>query len=600
MSTYAYPLLIEKYAKEILSTIEKNRVTIIKGPTGCGKSTYVPLLLSKTDNTVSGKIAIIEPRRIAVTALYNILAPHIPNLGYKMRFDKKLNENTKVTIFTDGSFLNDIRNLDYDYIILDEVHERSIRTDVILGILKSDYEGKLILMSASVDSIKLERYFGAKILEIPGSSNPVEVSYLEKPTADYIVESYLAIKNIIKANNSKRGDILVFLPGEEDINELAILCKRIPSIAIYKIHSSMDDKSQQRIYESSNLTKVILSTNICETSLTIPNVKYVIDTGLCKTKIFNGINYLGIQSINRDSAIQRMGRSNRLGPGICHCLYTEYELLPGYVPEILRSDLCTVILQLINLGKNILNFSFLDFPPIKNVVSGLEFLLLKGCIEINCCDKSSPDDILDDSSLVDYPALLRSIRFKITKYGRRLALHPFDTHLANFYEQCIEKGVGYYASLLLSLISQENSNFMNSESKSRPDIIYLIEMLTVYKNSGDKQKYCLKNGLPYKGMELACRMLKTLNKTSNGDDMDAGNLNADDLNLVEKIFSNCFDHNLCERAKDGSYIMKRNGLQVFIHPSSGFFKRNNKKIVVVDIFCSTKTYARIVGRYYEQ
>lgn len=626
MSVYSYTLPIEKYKEELLKVIEKNKTTIIKGPTGCGKSTFIPLLFKDK------KMAIVEPRRIAVTSIYNTLSAHIPQIGYKMRFDKKIKPNTNVTIFTDGSFLNDIASLDYDYIIIDEVHERSERTDIILGVLRNDYKGRLILMSASLDTAKLEKYFSAKTYEIPGHGYPVNVKYLEKATNDYISESYFTIKNILSQRERlEKKDILVFLPGEEDINELYQLCRRIPSIEIYRIHSSMSDSDQQKIYDEHNLTKVILSTNICETSLTIPNIKYVVDTGLCKLKIYNGLNYLGIQGISAESAIQRMGRCNRLGPGVCYKLYREFEMLQRSVPAIVRSDLCAVVLSLINLQKNILTFEFLDFPPIKNCLGALEFLLLKNCIEIvykkgKGCVLESFEKLLEASwkdEFVDYSIISRNIDIKITKYGRRLAFHPFDPPMAHFYEQCIEHGIGYHGSLLLALISQDNNNFMNNQGnnnsikdlrngkfgskqeddgcvnkqkddgfvgkqQNKPDILYLKDLLFDYLECGNRQKFCQNNIVSFKGMEIACKMLKTLNKSNDGDSTK-----------FEKIFSGCFSHNICDRMKDGSYTMRKNGLQVFIHPSSAFFRRNDRKIVVVDVFCSTKTYARVIGKYYE-
>ncbi|ELA42440.1 uncharacterized protein VICG_00539 [Vittaforma corneae ATCC 50505] len=377
MSLYSYSLQIEKYQEEILKAIEAHKTTIIKGPTGCGKSTFIPFLLK--DKVV----AIIEPRRIAVTSLYSILAQKIENLGYKMRFSKKCNESTRITIFTDGTFLNNIHDLDYDYIIVDEVHERSVRTDLILSILKTNYKNKLILMSATLNTKKLQDFFKAFVYEIPGEGHPVDVKYLDIPTSDYVTECYLAIKSIIKnRDRAEKKDILVFLPGEEDINDVYKLCKKLPVVVPYKVHSTMNDKDQLKIYEKSDLTKVILSTNICETSLTIPNIKYVIDTGLYKNKTFDRLSFLGIQAISRDSAIQRMGRCNRLGPGVCFRLYVSSQQLPLYCPAILRSDLTTVILFITNLKKNIFTFEFIDYPPIKNIQAAIEFLIDKKCIVI--------------------------------------------------------------------------------------------------------------------------------------------------------------------------------------------------------------------------
>lgn len=190
MSLYGYELLAEKFHDQIYKTILANRTTIIKGPTGCGKSTYIPYILRDK------KVAIIEPRRIAVTSLFNILAEKIPNIGYKMRFSQKLPENSKMTIFTDGSFLNIISSIDYDYVIIDEVHERSVRTDLILSILRTNHKCKLILMSATIDTTKIEKFFNAVTFNIPGVGHPLHVEYLDTPTSDYITETYLTVKKI--------------------------------------------------------------------------------------------------------------------------------------------------------------------------------------------------------------------------------------------------------------------------------------------------------------------------------------------------------------------------------------------------------------------
>lgn len=589
MSLYTYSLQIEKYQKDILNAIETHKTTIIKGPTGCGKSTFIPFLLKDK------KVAIIEPRRIAVTSLYNVLSEKIQNLGYKMKFNKKITESTKMTIFTDGAFLNSIHDLDYDYIIIDEVHERSVRTDLILSILKTNYRNKLILMSATLNTTKLQGFFKAFVYEIPGESHPVEIKYLDSPTNDYVNESYFTIKKIIKnREKGEKKDILVFLPGEEDINDLYKLCKKLPVIIPYKVHSTMNDKDQLRIYESSDLTKVILSTNICETSLTIPNIKYVIDTGLYKNKVFDSFSFLGIQSISRESAIQRMGRCNRLGPGICYRLFTANQQLPAYQPEIIRSDLTSLILFIINMKKNIFNFEFIDYPPIKNIQIALEFLIEKSCIIIQYnnnkfTDLKSFEDHFDQSiNYIELTAVLKNTKFFITNYGMKIIRHPFDVHLGHFYEQCIKAQVGYYGSILSALISQENYNFLNAQQEKIADIEYLIKIFEEYCNETDKNEYCYKMNISNKGMENAYKTFKNLDHSKNGG-----------IEVVSKVFSRCFDHNVCTRMEDGGYQHHRLNQNIYIHPTSGFFKRKDKKIVVVDIFSTSKAYARIVGKYYE-
>ncbi|KAI5148305.1 ATP-dependent RNA helicase DHX8/PRP22 [Enteropsectra breve] len=586
MGLYEYLLLIEKYKEEITRMVANHNVVIIKGPTGCGKSTYIPWLFK------DHRVAVIEPRRIAVMSIYNTLKEHIPQLGYKMRFAKKTDKNTKVCLYTDGCFLNECAQIDYDYIIIDEVHERSLRMDVLIGILLQQYKKKLILMSATLDTKKLESICAAKTFVIPGKSFPLQINYLQKPTSDYISEAYFTIKNILKQREkNEKKDILVFMPGEEDIAELGSLCARIPGTVVYKIYSSMSDNEQMRVYDESTQTKVILSTNICETSLTLPNIKYVVDTGLYKTKIYDGMHYFGIQAISSNSAEQRAGRCNRIGPGVCYRLYEESYILPLQKAEISRSDLSTVFLSLLSLGKNIFDFKYIDYPPIANCISALEFLHSKQCIQIYydtlIINKQTTFPLSNCSSEQDPIDSLGKVVIKITPYGRKLARHPFDTQYAHLYEQCIMNGLGAYGAALLTLISQDRFNFMSPGPKTQPDILHLIDIFFKYKEAENKPLFCRKNEIPARGMALALKMISGLSKNKDGE-----------ASGIEKIFSACFSHNLYFRNDDGSYSKPNSEESIFIHPTSYFFKKQEKKIVCVDVVNVGKAYARIVGKYH--
>lgn len=603
MSPYFYSLPIEEHRDRILDGIRRSKVCIIKGATGCGKSTYIPYLLSLS--FPSCRIAIIEPRRIAVTSLHRTLSSAMEGVGYKMRFNKCIGSDTRIIIYTDGSFLNEVSEREFDYIIVDEVHERSIRTDVILGLFKNsikNIKGKVILMSATVDTGKLASYFKANVLDIPGVSHPVKVEYLSKCTSDYIVESYCTIKRILLSKESawegfeiKNKDILVFLPGEEDINELYVLLRKLPVVKIYKIFSALSDKEQNKIYEPSSLRKVILSTNICEASLTIPGIGYVIDTGLYKVKIYDQMSCLGIQAISKESADQRLGRCNRTGPGTCYRLYTEhmYNALPLHQsPEICRSDLCQPFLQLLSHGKNLLRFEFLDYPTRANAVAALSFLLEKGCVSIIKKDNSSnlSETLTQQRNYLDPIELSPGdVRFRITRYGRFVLRHPFDVHLSHFYQQCLDKDNGYLASILVSLISQDSCNFLKYKNKSqKTDIEFLICLLEGYLEAEDSKKYCIKYEVGIKHMNIAKKIFLELNRKKGGD-----------IEMVERIFSFAYQHNLCERTKDGTYRHLKSNEVVWIHPSSCFFKRKDRFVVFVDAFHTTKAYARIVGRYFK-
>ncbi|KAH9411672.1 hypothetical protein HK407_04g07800 [Ordospora pajunii] len=578
MSLYGYYLPIEEHRDRIVDVVGRSKVCVIKGPTGCGKSTYIPYLLSSE----GGRIAIVEPRRMAVMSLYRTLSDVMGNVGYKMRFSKHGLRNARTVIYTDGSFLNEMDRHEFDYVIIDEVHERSIRTDVVLGLIKSmlgRMNGKIILMSATVDVKKICRYFDANVLEISGTPYPVRIEYLQESTSDYLVEAYCRIKKIVSGchgtEDANGRDILVFLPGEEDINELYAMLRRIPVVKAYKVFSALGDHEQSRIYEASKLRKVILSTNICEVSLTIPGVGYVIDTGLAKVKIYDAMNYFGIQAVSKESANQRLGRCNRTGPGVCYRLYTEsaYEEMPNQqMPEICRSDLSQVVLQLLSHGKSPLTFEFLDYPTCENIVNAIKFLAGKRCIEI---DGIANEDV-------------SGIRMRATGYGRTVLRHPFDTHLAHFYQQTIDNGVGYFGSIVVSLASQEGYSFLKCKDiDCSSDLEFLIKLFEGYADSEDKKQYCVKHGVSVKCMEVAKQTFGSLRRCKDGD-----------IGMLEKVFSHSYQHNTCERMGDGSYRHASSGEIVWIHPDSRFFKRRDRFVVFVDVFYTSKAYARIVGRYF--
>ncbi|ELA42439.1 uncharacterized protein VICG_00538, partial [Vittaforma corneae ATCC 50505] len=184
--------------------------------------------------------------------------------------------------------------------------------------------------------------------------------------------------------------------------------------------------------------------------------------------------------------------------------------------------------------------------------------------------------------------VLRNTVLKITNYGRRLIYHPFDTHLAHFYEQCIEAHVGYFGSIIVSLVSQESYNFLDAQAEKKADLEYLIQLFEDYCTSNDKAEFCYKTNISLKGIENAYKIFKHLNHSRDGS-----------IETALRVFSRCFEHNLCTRLSDGSYQHYRLNEKIYIHPTSGFFKRKDKKVVVVDVFCTTKTYARIVGKYYD-
>lgn len=609
-------LLIKEHEKELIEKLKISEPLIICGPTGSGKSTQVPQILYKM--FPEKKVAFIQPRRVATTSIFNFLKSKIP-ISYKIRHQKEINKDSKITIMTDGVFLAECLNNqnNYDVVIVDEVHERSVRTELILAILRSS-KTKIILMSATIDIEKLKNYFKAEVFSFKGFMYPLYLFYETEPVDDYILSSFMKVKRILesrnedfddfldfeskhkkleifgdtkilkstnqifksskklikdeeveipedkKLENNSSKDILIFLPGEEDINDLQKLLKRIPYIEVFKMHSTMSDSHQSRIFRKSDNIKVILSTNICETSVTIPGVKYVIDCGLCKSKIFKKINYFGISKISKESADQRLGRANRTGPGVCYRLYTKekYLSLERNMPEIQICNLDYFILYFSKMHKNFLNFNFLDFPFLENVKVSVMRLQKIGAIEVK-------------------------EKLFITNYGKKLLKYPLDIMVAHFLEKCDENGAGIPGAILASLFSLENFNFLeNARSSGLEDLEYLHNIFIRYLEDEDKELFCKTNKVPLKGMERAELIYKQISKKVNGKN----------FNKIPKIFSDCFAFNAGIKQKDGSYLIN-DEIKVFINPCSYYFDKRANKVVFLDILCTNKIYAKIVGKY---
>ncbi|KCZ80968.1 hypothetical protein H312_01623 [Anncaliia algerae PRA339] len=568
-----HELIIQEYEQEIIQKVSLNQTTIIKGPTGCGKSTLVPLILSKEYK----KIALIEPRRIAVLSLYNRLNSLAKgSTGYKIRFDKKINKDNKIIIFTDGMFLREENN--FDLIILDEVHERSIRIDLLISLFKIN-KCRLILMSANVDTEKISKFFDTNsLVEIKSKTFPLNFYYEENPICDYIKTAFSKIREIILMKI--KGDILCFLPGEEDINELYLLCKGIPLVKVYKIFSTISDFDQQKIFENCENRKIILSTNICESSLTIPGISFVIDTGLQKTKILNvtdslvGINYFGIEKISKQSAEQRAGRSNREGAGYCYRLFTKesFNNLQDNVPEILKTDLKELFLMLIHKEIDFLSLKMLDYPGRRNVEEALHFLWENKLIEL----RNKTNESISEHNFNKNEA----IHFKITQKGREILMLPLSINIALFLHECKRKGLFNSGAMICSLLALENYNFISKNSKQN-DLTFLLNAMNNYILSEDKREYCLKNNLPYKGMERGYKIYQQLNASEDNSNED-----------INRIFSDVFKYNASTKERNGVFKHRKNGNMVY-------WRGNDSIITYVDVFYCGKPYARIVGKYYE-
>lgn len=408
-------LPISEYKEEILKALDTNRVLLIAGDTGCGKSTQVPQYVHYAGYN---KIACTQPRRIACISLANRVAFETLTefkslVGYQIRFDKTKKKETKIIFITEGLLLRQASDaeilLSYDVVILDEVHERHLYGDFLTGIMKcllykrDDF--KLILMSATINIKLFSDYFSEeniKVIQVPGRLYPIEFFY--KPiiqdryekTKKFDSSPYVQILQKIDNDYPKyeRGDVLVFLSGIADITRLAEdvieYNKEKQNWIVLPLHSSLSIAEQDRVfhYAPEGMRKCIISTNIAETSVTIDGVRFVIDSGKVNRMSYctvGGINKLTEQPISQDSAKQRSGRAGRTGPGVCYRLYSEEEFNkfePFTVAEIHLVPLETLVLHMLSLGlKNITNFPFLEKPDMSAVSETLKALHFHGAID---------------------------------------------------------------------------------------------------------------------------------------------------------------------------------------------------------------------------
>ena len=400
---YQEGLPICEHREEILALMEKNPVVIVCGDTGSGKTTQLPKMAMELGRGKNGRrIACTQPRRLAAVTVAERVADELKSpvggiIGYQHRFGRKISDLTRVKFMTDGVLLAETRSdpllRAYDTIIVDEAHERSLNVDFLLGILKRILEKrrdlKVIVSSATLDTERFSQFFGgAPTLSVPGRLFPIEIQYREPSDgeeADLPREISAAIRTL-----PPRDDVLVFLPGERDIREAADYLQRsqfhrddetIPLLA------SLPAAEQQRAFRPSQKRRVILATNVAETSVTIPGIRAVVDSGLARISRYvhrTQVQRLQIEPVSQASARQRAGRCGRLGPGTCIRLYSEkdFESREAYTPpEVLRSSLAGVILTMLDLRLgNIENFPFIDPPRPTMIREGLRELLELGAI----------------------------------------------------------------------------------------------------------------------------------------------------------------------------------------------------------------------------
>ncbi|NUR29018.1 MAG: ATP-dependent RNA helicase HrpA, partial [Catenulispora sp.] len=452
--TYPDNLPVSARRDDIAAAIRDHQVVVIAGETGSGKTTQIPKICLELGRGVTGLIGHTQPRRLAARTVAERIAEELGQplgvtVGYKVRFTDQSSDDTLVKLMTDGILLAEIQQdrmlRRYDTIIIDEAHERSLNIDFLLGYLKSLLprrpDLKLIITSATIDPERFARHFADKdgqdapIVEVSGRTYPVEVRYrpllLDDPELDADAADRDQIQAITDAvdelGREGQGDILVFLSGEREIRDTADALKKrnLRNTEIVPLYARLSSAEQHKVFEPHTGRRIVLATNVAETSLTVPGIRYVIDPGSARISRYSNrtkVQRLPIEPVSQASANQRKGRCGRLSDGICIRLYSEEDFLsrPEFTePEILRTSLASVILQMSALGLgDVAAFPFLDPPDARNIRDGVNLLH-----ELGALDPEEQDH-----------------RKRLTPVGRKLAQLPVDPKLGRMVLEADRNG----------------------------------------------------------------------------------------------------------------------------------------------------------------
>lgn len=515
-------LPVYEYRDDLLEAVSKYPVLIVVGETGSGKTTQLPQYLYESGYCKGSKIVgCTQPRRVAAVSVATRVADEVgtnlgDKVGYSIRFEEKCSKNTAIKYMTDGmlvrEFLTDSNLEKYSVMIIDEAHERTLQTDILLGLLKDllkrrpDF--KLIISSATINAKKFSDYFDkAPIFNVPGRKYPVEIFYTEQAEANYL---YAAITTVFQIHMSTKGagDILVFLTGQEEIETMAEAledtCKKlqgqIKEMVICPIYANLPPEKQKKIFDPTpkGARKVVISTNIAETSLTIDGIVYVIDSGYVKENVYSastGMESLEVVPCSRASADQRAGRAGRVGPGKCFRLYTKWTFLNDLnsnpTPEILRTELTSVVLLMMTLGiTDLIHFDFMDRPKTNALVKALELLYALGA--------------LNEKGELSY------IGMKMASFPTKPMMSK--CLLASKDLQCCEEIISVVAMLeesgALFIRSKDKKELAENAhkrftSKIGGDHLTLLNIWQQFAESGYSSQWCHDNFLQYKTLQRA-------------------------------------------------------------------------------------------------
>uniref|UniRef100_A0A3B3Z6Z0 RNA helicase n=1 Tax=Periophthalmus magnuspinnatus TaxID=409849 RepID=A0A3B3Z6Z0_9GOBI len=602
-------LPIFPYREDLLRAITQHQILVIEGETGSGKTTQIPQYLMEDGYTKGGmKIGCTQPRRVAAMSVAARVAEETSvklgnEVGYSIRFEDCTSERTVLKYMTDGmllrEFLTEPDLASYSVVIIDEAHERTLHTDILFGLIKDIArfrpDLKVLVASATLDTERFSCFFDeAPVFRIPGRRFPVDIYYTKAPEADYLEACVVSVLQIHVTQSP--GDILVFLTGQEEIEACCELlqerCRRLGSkiaeLVILPIYANLPSDMQAKIFTPTppGARKVVVATNIAETSLTIDGIIYVIDPGFCKQKSYNartGMESLIVTPCSRASANQRAGRAGRVAAGKCFRLYTawafKHEMEETTVPEIQRTNLGNVVLLLKSLGINdLIHFDFMDPPPHETLVLALEQLYALGAL---------------------------NHLGELTKLGRRMAELPVDPMLSKMILASEQYKCSEEILSIAAMLSVNNSIFYRPKDKvvhadnarmnftvPGGDHLVLLNVYNQWVESGFSTQWCYENFIQFRSMRRARDVRDQLEGLMERIEVEVVSAQGDCVPIRKAVTAGYFYHTA--RLSKGGYKTVKHQQTVYVHPNSSLFEEQPRWLIYHELVFTTKEFMRQV------
>ncbi|WP_428453968.1 ATP-dependent RNA helicase HrpA [Photobacterium kasasachensis] len=615
--TYPEQLPVSQKKDDIAEAIKNNQVVIVAGETGSGKTTQLPKICMELGLGTKGMIGHTQPRRLAARSVASRIAEELKcelgsYVGYKVRFNDKVSDRSQVKLMTDGILLAEIQNdrylNQYDTIIIDEAHERSLNIDFILGYLRELLpkrpDLKVIITSATIDPERFSKHFNnAPIVEVSGRTYPVEVRYrpVSEDGDDSDRDQLQAIFDAVdELCDEGLGDILIFMNGEREIRDTtdALLKRNLRDTEVLPLYARLSAGEQNRIFQSHSGRRIVLSTNVAETSLTVPGIKYVIDPGTARISRYSyrtKVQRLPIEAISQASANQRKGRCGRVQEGICIRLYSEDDFLsrPEFTdPEILRTNLASVILQMTAIGLgDIQAFPFVEAPDNRNIQDGIRLLEELGAINPKAKDP----------------------RKRLSSVGRQLARLPLDPRLARMVLEAPKQGALREVMIIACALSiqdprerpmekqqasdEKHRRFYDKES----DFLTFVNLWDYVQEqqkalSGNQfRRQCKKDYLNYLRIREWQDIYYQVTQVVRELDLRINDQEASYAGVHMALLSGMLSHIGLKDQEKNEYQGARNA-RFNIFPGSGIFKKQPKWVMVAELVETSRLWGRIAAK----